>query len=61
MSKPIEVTLGMQVKFDSNDGPQQGHVVGIHPDYLVVEVAGNLPGCCWKVQRDNATLERAAA
>jgi hypothetical protein len=61
MSKPIPLTLGTPVKFDSEHGMQRGHIIGIHQLYVIVEVDGNLAGCTWKVERTNATLQQAAA
>ncbi len=50
-----EITKGISVAFESNEGPQSGTVVGVIKDlsngqgFAVVEIDHVLPGCVYQV------------
>ena len=59
-----KITIGTKVKFESDEGPQEGRVVDIKPDLgngqriAIVHVAGTLNGRPWEVPAND--LKKAA-
>ncbi len=65
MSQQTTITVGTDVTFDSDDGPQRGTVCGFKPDvtngrqFALVKVAGTMGGEPWQLPVNQ--LERAPA
>lgn len=62
-----EITIGTNVRFESDAGPQRGRVADIKPDLgngqriALVDVPGTLNGMPWQIPVNDLQHDRVAA